>query len=134
MKSWLWTLIAALTVGGCVTAESHDDSDTEWTDTFPDVYMSMGSTAENVAQRYNVTREQLARFADIRPVGEHIGRVGRAVLNNGFFPNDLFEQFDQVINGNDLMPAKVDDLIAGMSQKEIPDEIGADESGSSGDQ
>jgi acetyl-CoA acyltransferase len=37
--------------------------DPEWTDTFPDVYMSMGSTAENVATRYNVTREQQDQFA-----------------------------------------------------------------------
>jgi len=32
--------------------------DPDWTDGYPDVYMSMGSTAENVAKRYNVTREQ----------------------------------------------------------------------------
>jgi acetyl-CoA acyltransferase len=32
--------------------------DPDWTDTYPDVYMSMGSTAENVAKRYNITREQ----------------------------------------------------------------------------
>jgi len=31
--------------------------DPEWTDEYPDVYMSMGSTAENVAKRYNITRE-----------------------------------------------------------------------------
>lgn len=30
----------------------------EWTDTYPDIYVSMGITAENVATRYNVTRQQ----------------------------------------------------------------------------
>jgi len=29
----------------------------EWTDEYPDVYVSMGITAENVANRYNITRE-----------------------------------------------------------------------------
>jgi len=37
--------------------------DPEWTDEFPDVYMSMGSTAENVAKRYNITREMQDELA-----------------------------------------------------------------------
>ncbi|MDA3822261.1 MAG: thiolase family protein [Bacteroidales bacterium] len=34
----------------------------EWSKTNPEVYMSMGITAENVAQRYNVTREEQDYF------------------------------------------------------------------------
>jgi len=37
--------------------------DPDWTDEYPDVYMSMGSTAENVAQRYNISREIQDEFA-----------------------------------------------------------------------
>jgi len=37
--------------------------DPDWTDEFPDVYMSMGSTAENVATRYKVSREEQDEFA-----------------------------------------------------------------------
>ena len=32
--------------------------DPEWTDEYPDVYISMGSTAENVAKRYGISRQQ----------------------------------------------------------------------------
>ncbi len=35
----------------------------DWTDEYPDVYMSMGSTAENVANRYNISREEQDEFA-----------------------------------------------------------------------
>jgi len=35
----------------------------DWTDKYPDVYMSMGSTAENVANRYNISREEQDEFA-----------------------------------------------------------------------
>jgi len=35
----------------------------DWTDEYPDVYMSMGSTAENVANRYNISREAQDEFA-----------------------------------------------------------------------
>lgn len=35
----------------------------EWTKHHPEVYMSMGITAENVASRYNVTREDQDKFA-----------------------------------------------------------------------
>jgi len=34
----------------------------EWTDEYPDVYVSMGITAENVANRYNVSREEQDEF------------------------------------------------------------------------
>lgn len=37
--------------------------DPEWTDGYPDVYMSMGSTAENVAKRYGISREMQDEFA-----------------------------------------------------------------------
>jgi len=37
--------------------------DPEWTDGYPDVYMSMGSTAENVANRYGISREMQDEFA-----------------------------------------------------------------------
>ncbi len=37
--------------------------DPEWTDEFPDVYMSMGSTAENVANRYGISRQMQDEFA-----------------------------------------------------------------------
>jgi acetyl-CoA acyltransferase len=37
--------------------------DPEWTDSYPDVYMSMGSTAEHVANRYNISREQQDELA-----------------------------------------------------------------------
>jgi acetyl-CoA acyltransferase len=37
--------------------------DPEWTDGYPDVYMSMGSTAENVATRYGISRELQDEFA-----------------------------------------------------------------------
>ena len=32
--------------------------DPEWTDEYPDIYISMGSTAENVAKRYGISRQQ----------------------------------------------------------------------------
>jgi len=35
----------------------------DWTDEYPDVYISMGSTAENVAKRYDVSREAQDEFA-----------------------------------------------------------------------
>ncbi|MFO8055961.1 MAG: thiolase family protein [bacterium] len=35
----------------------------DWTDEYPDVYMSMGSTAENVANRYNISRQEQDEFA-----------------------------------------------------------------------
>jgi len=34
-----------------------------WTDEYPDVYISMGSTAEHVATRYNISREMQDEFA-----------------------------------------------------------------------
>ncbi len=37
--------------------------DPDWTDGYPDVYMSMGSTAENVANRYGISREMQDEFA-----------------------------------------------------------------------
>jgi len=35
----------------------------EWSQTNPDVYVSMGITAENVANRYNISREMMDEFA-----------------------------------------------------------------------
>ncbi len=35
----------------------------DWTDEYPDVYISMGSTAENVAKRYDISREMQDEFA-----------------------------------------------------------------------
>jgi acetyl-CoA acyltransferase len=37
--------------------------DPEWTDEYPDVYMSMGSTAEHVAKRYGISRDSQDEFA-----------------------------------------------------------------------
>jgi acetyl-CoA acyltransferase len=37
--------------------------DPDWTDSYADVYMSMGSTAENVATRYGISREDQDEFA-----------------------------------------------------------------------
>ena len=37
--------------------------DPDWTDEYPDVYMSMGSTAENVAKRYKISREMQDELA-----------------------------------------------------------------------
>ena len=46
-------------------------------DGLPDAYMSMGETAENVADKYGITREEMDRFAAAEPRTRRPGRQGR---------------------------------------------------------
>ena len=57
--------------------------DPEWTDTYPDVYMSMGSTAENVAKRYGISRE------DQDKMGVESNRRAYEAQQQGFFKEEL---------------------------------------------
>jgi len=52
----------------------------DWAKENPDVYISMGITAENVASRYNITREQQDIF------GYHSQMKAVNALKNGLFP------------------------------------------------
>jgi len=57
--------------------------DPDWTDEYPDVYMSMGSTAENVAQRYNISRE------DQDKMGVESNRRAHEAQKNGWFKDEI---------------------------------------------
>ena len=57
--------------------------DPEWTDSYPDVYMSMGSTAENVAKRYNISREDQDKMA------VESNRRAYEAQQQGFFKEEL---------------------------------------------
>jgi acetyl-CoA acyltransferase len=57
--------------------------DPEWTDEYPDVYMSMGGTAEVVAKRYNITREMQDELA-VRSNG-----LAAEAQDKGYFDDEL---------------------------------------------
>lgn len=57
--------------------------DPEWTDGYPDVYMSMGSTAENVATRYNITREMQDEL------GVRSNELAAQAQEKGYFDGEL---------------------------------------------
>ncbi|HUT54456.1 MAG TPA: thiolase family protein [bacterium] len=57
--------------------------DPEWTDTYPDIYMSMGSTAENVAKRYNISREQQDEL------GVRSNALAAEAQDKGWFKDEL---------------------------------------------
>ena len=57
--------------------------DPEWTDTYPDVYMSMGSTAENVARRYGISREDQDKMA------VESNKRAYEAQQNGFFKDEI---------------------------------------------
>ncbi|MGF7186622.1 acetyl-CoA acyltransferase [Desulfitispora alkaliphila] len=52
-------------------------------DNYPDVYLSMGLTAENVAQRYNISREEQDQFA----LESH--QKAAAAIKNGRFEDEI---------------------------------------------
>ncbi len=57
--------------------------DPDWTDEYPDVYMSMGSTAENVAKRYNVSRQMQDEF------GVRSNALAAEAQDKGYFNAEL---------------------------------------------
>ena len=57
--------------------------DPDWTDSYPDVYMSMGSTAENVAKRYGISREDQDKMA------VESNRRAYEAQQQGFFKEEL---------------------------------------------
>jgi acetyl-CoA acyltransferase len=57
--------------------------DPEWTDEYPDVYMSMGNTAENVAKRYNISRQMQDEF------GVRSNALAAEAQDKGYFNEEL---------------------------------------------
>jgi acetyl-CoA acyltransferase len=57
--------------------------DPDWTDGYPDVYMSMGSTAENVANRYGISRDMQDEFA-VRS-----NELAAQAQDKGYFDDEL---------------------------------------------
>jgi acetyl-CoA acyltransferase len=67
-----------------VPMEGNKFSANPWlVDHYPDVYLSMGLTAENVAAKYNITREQADEFA----LASH--RKALAAIHNGKFEKEI---------------------------------------------
>ena len=58
-----------------------------------------------------IPAEHLAGFGHVCLVHEHIRQVGRTVLHIGFFASQVFDQFNETVNGNHFMPAEVDNFI-----------------------
>lgn len=53
-------------------------------DTYPDVYLNMGLTAENVATKYNITREDIDEFS------LHSHQKALAAIEKGNFKDEIF--------------------------------------------
>ncbi len=57
--------------------------DPEWTDEYPDVYMSMGNTAENVAKRYYISRQMQDEL------GVRSNALAAEAQDKGYFNEEL---------------------------------------------
>lgn len=57
--------------------------DPDWTDGYPDVYVSMGITAENVANRYGISRQQQDEL------GVQSNERAAAAQDNGWFKDEI---------------------------------------------
>ncbi len=55
----------------------------DWTDEYPDVYMSMGSTAENVANRYGIGRAEQDEF------GVRSNSLAAEAQDKGYFDEEI---------------------------------------------
>ena len=70
------------------TAKVAESGATEWhdpreDDTIPDVYIAMGQTAENVALKIGMSREEMDHF------GVRSQNLAEAAINNGFWAKDI---------------------------------------------
>jgi acetyl-CoA C-acetyltransferase len=73
----------------------------------PDVYISMGQTAENVAQYKGVTREEQDEFAALSQ------QRATASLENGFWENEITPVTTKDDEGNEVVVTKDDGIRAG---------------------
>ena len=56
--------------------------------------------------------KKFAGFAYVRLISSDIGGMPRMLLNSCFFAKQLFCESNQVVDGDDLVSAEVDNLIA----------------------
>ena len=92
------------------TAERTANAQTDWAPiegSLPDVYISMGQTAENVANLEKVSREEQDEFAALSQ------QRATASLENGFWENEITPVTTKDDEGNEVVVAKDDGIRAG---------------------
>ncbi len=92
------------------TAERTNGGAPTWTPlagSLPDVYISMGQTAENVAQYENVSRQEQDEFAALSQ------QRATASLENGFWENEITPVTTTDDEGNEVVVSKDDGIRAG---------------------
>ncbi|MEO6988857.1 MAG: beta-ketoacyl synthase N-terminal-like domain-containing protein, partial [Aquihabitans sp.] len=92
------------------TAERTNGGAPTWTPiegSLPDVYISMGQTAENVAQYENVSREEQDEYAALSQ------QRATASLENGFWENEITPVTTKDDEGNEVIVTQDDGIRAG---------------------
>ena len=92
------------------TAERTNEGSSTWAPiegSLPDVYITMGQTAENVAQYTGTTREEQDEFAALSQ------QRATASLENGFWENEITPVTTKDDEGNEVVVTKDDGIRAG---------------------
>lgn len=94
----------------------------DWAKENPDVYMSMGITAENVAKRYNISRQLQDEFA------YHSNMKAAAAQKNGYFKNEIIpttaDRFVEKPDGTIVRETFVQDFDDGVRAETTVDGLG----------
>ena len=95
------------------TAERTNGGAPKWSPIggLPDVYISMGQTAENVAQYENVSREEQDEFAALSQ------QRATASLENGFWENEITPVTTKDDEGNEVVVTKDDGIRPGTTKE-----------------